>query len=299
MASYPTGSIFKAITTAAAMTHLGMTAETLIDCPAQYTIPGTNVIANDWVVAEGVPAQGLLTLHQALVQSCNTVFYQIGYELDNEDPDLLPDMAKAFGLGAPTGIPYFPETGGVVPSPEWKLETVGDYWATGDAINLSIGQGYLLATPLQMANVYATIANGGDLLQPFIVEYIQDAAGQRERIGERTVIHKVPVSRQHIAAIQAALRDQTSNSAGVGSARVFGDFPWPIAGKTGTAQTDVTQTSRPHSWFAAFGPYGEEATIASAVMVETQGEGVSFAAPATRTIYEYYITSDLAAESGR
>ena len=140
--------------------------------------PTTDVIANDWVVAEGVPAQGTLTLHQALVQSCNTVFYQLGYELDNTDPELLPDMAKAFGLGAPTGIPYLPETAGVVPSPEWKLETVGDFWATGDAINLAIGQGYFLATPLQMANVYATIANGGDLLQPFIVEYAQDAAGQ-------------------------------------------------------------------------------------------------------------------------
>jgi penicillin-binding protein 2 len=298
MAGYPTGSIFKVITTAAALEHLGMTPETLIECPAQYTIPGTNVVANDWVVAEGVPAQGTLTLHQALVQSCNTVFYQLGYELDNKDPELLPEMTKAFGLGAPTGIPFLPETGGLVPSPEWKLDTVGDYWATGDAINLSIGQGYLLATPLQMANVYATIANGGDLLQPFIVEFSQDAAGQLERIGERTVTHELPIDREDVGAIQDALRDQTSNRAGVGSARVFGDFGWPIAGKTGTAQTDIGRATTPHSWFAAFGPYGEEATIASVVMVETKGEGVSYAAPATRAIYEYYIGTDLAAETG-
>jgi penicillin-binding protein 2 len=297
-AAYPTGSIFKVITTAAALKDLGMTPETLIDCPAQYMIPGTNVLVNDWVVAEGVPAQGTLTLHQALVQSCNTVFYQLGYELDTKDPDLLPDMAKAFGLGAPTGIPYLAETGGVVPDQQWKLDTVGDYWATGDAINLAIGQGYLLATPLQMANAYASIANGGDLLQPFIVEFTQDAGGQLERVGKRTEVRKLPISRDQVGAIQSALRDQTSNTYGVGSSRVFGDFQWPIAGKTGTAQTEIGRVTKPHSWFAAYGPYGEEATIASIVMIETKGEGVSYAAPATRAIYEYYIGTDLAAETG-
>jgi penicillin-binding protein 2 len=256
------------------------------------------VLVNDWVVAEGVPAQGLLTLHQALVQSCNTVFYQLGYELDTKDPQLLPEMAKAFGLGAPTGIPYLPEAGGTVPDQQWKLDQIGDYWATGDAVNLAIGQGYLLATPLQMANAYATIGNGGDVLQPFIVEFTQDAGGGRERVGERTVARELPLSREQVNAIQAALRDQTSNAYGVGSARVFADFPWPIAGKTGTAQTEIQRTEDPHSWFAAFGPYGADATIASAVMIENKGEGVSHAAPATRRIYEYYIGTDLAAKTG-
>ncbi|MDP9469657.1 MAG: penicillin-binding transpeptidase domain-containing protein [Chloroflexota bacterium] len=290
-ARYPTGSIFKAITMAAAMEHLGYTADTPIDCPAQYAIPGTDKLVDDWVVEEGVGAQGTLSLHQALVQSCNTVFYQIGVDLDDKDEMLLPEMARAFGLGQPTNIPSFPETAGIVPDPAWKLETVGDYWATGDAVNLAIGQGYLLATPLQMANAYAAIANGGTLLQPYLVSMTRDVGGSTEKIGKRTVIRELPLKKATITALQNALRDQTSNQIQVGSSRVFGDFDWPIAGKTGTAQNNVGP--KPHAWFAAFGPYGDTATIASVVMVESVGEAVSFAAPVTRTIYEAYLKTDL------
>ena len=120
----------------------------------------------DWTVAYGVGAQGPLTLHQALVNSCNTIFYGIGRELDAMDPDYLPRMAKAFGLGAPTGIPYLPEAAGAAPDPAWKLETFGDYWATGDAVNLAIGQGFLQVTPLQLATAYAAIANGAISCSP-------------------------------------------------------------------------------------------------------------------------------------
>ena len=98
-----------------------------------------------------------------------------------------------------------------------------------------------------------------------------------------------------IAEVQSALRDQTSDWNGFGSVRVFGDFAWPIAGKTGTAQNDMDpRNDLPHSWFAGFGPYGEEATITSVVMVENAGEGVSFAAPITKQIYTSYLSSELA-----
>jgi len=296
-AAYPTGSIFKVITMAAGLAHLDYTGDTTIECPATYVIPGTDVVVNDWVVEEGAAAQGTLTLHNALVQSCNTVFYQIGYELDRMDDQLLPDMAKAFGLGAPTGIPYLPEASGTVPDPQWKQDQLGDFWARGDAINLSIGQGFLLATPLQMANAYAAIANNGSLLQPFIVEFAQNPqTGEQERIGVRDGIRRLPIEREQVQEIQSALRDQTSNAAGVGSARVFGDFDWPIAGKTGTAQTQRGRQDRdrPHAWFAAFGPYGDQATISSVVMLESRGEAVTYAAPATRDIYEAYLKTDLA-----
>ncbi|MCA9864726.1 MAG: hypothetical protein KC432_16945, partial [Thermomicrobiales bacterium] len=137
--AYPTGSAFKPITFAAGMEGLGYTADTVLDCPATFQLAGATQTWEDWTVAYNLPAQGPLTLHQALVNSCNTVFYGIGRDLDLKDPELLPNMAKAFGLGAPTGVPYLPEVSGVVPSPAWKLETLGDYWATGDAVNLSIG----------------------------------------------------------------------------------------------------------------------------------------------------------------
>jgi penicillin-binding protein 2 len=282
---YPTGSIFKVITFAAAMEHLGYEPESEIYCPTDWSIPGTDQVWRDWTYEYGVGDQGTLNLHTALVNSCNTVFYELGYELDERDNELLPAMTRAFGLGEPTGIPYFQEIAGTVPTPEWKLEAIGDYWATGDAVNLSIGQGFLEATPLQMANAYAAIANGGTLLQPFIVEALRGPDGASTTVGKRTVIRELPVGDDVIAALQSALRDQTSNSWGAGSVTVFGDFTWPIAGKTGTAQNQMTVAQTPHSWFAAFGPYGEEAEIASIVMVESVGEGVSFAAPTTREIY--------------
>ncbi len=300
--TYPAGSIFKVITTAAAMADLGYTGDTPIDCPASYTIG--DVTWNDWVVENGLSAQGQLTLHSGLVRSCNTVFYQIGHKLDDEDPNLLPDMTKAFGLGSPTGIAYFPESSGVVPDPQWKMDNIGDGWATGDNVNLSIGQGYLLATPLQMANVYAAIANGGDLLQPYLVDKaLLPGTDQVEQIGQREVIHHLPLTDDQVAELQSALRDQTSNDAGVGSSRIFGDFPWPIAGKTGTAQNGPQDgTVKPHSWFAAYGPSGEEATIASVVMFEQVGEGVQYAAPVTKAIYQAYIADatqqDLATAGG-
>jgi penicillin-binding protein 2 len=291
--TYPTGSAFKPITFAAAMEGLGYTPDTVLDCPATFRLDGASQVWEDWTVAYGLPPQGPLTLHQALVNSCNTVFYGIGRDLDIKDPEYLPAMAKAFGLGAPTGIPYLPEAGGVVPDPAWKLKTMGDYWATGDAINLSIGQGFLQVTPLQLANVYATIANGGYLLRPFIVSSIVDQNGATEAAGERTVRSRLPISGATLTALQAALRAQTSDPNGAGSYQVFGDMAWPIAGKTGTAQLGGSAATKPHSWFAAFGPYGATAEIASAVMYENVGEGVSFAAPTTRRIYEAWLQTDL------
>jgi penicillin-binding protein 2 len=170
---------------------------------------------------------------------------------------------------------------------------MGDFWATGDAVNMAIGQGYFEATPLQMATAYAAIANGGHLLMPYIVEYTRDEHDKQTRVGKRTVQHDLPVTRAHIEEIQSAMRDQTSNTWGAGSARVFGDYSWPIAGKTGTAQNELNTAAKPHAWFAAFGPYGEKATVASIVMLENAGEAVVVAAPITRTIYDAYLQTDL------
>jgi penicillin-binding protein 2 len=293
-ATYPAGSIFKVITTAAAMANLDYTGETPINCPASFSIGSQTW--NDWVVENGLSAQGELTLHSGLVQSCNTVFYQIGADLDNEGDSLLPDMARAFGLGSPTGLEYFPEATGVVPDPEWKQRNVNDGWATGDNVNLSIGQGYLLVSPLQMANAYAAIANGGELLQPYIVDRAQvSGTDQVQQVGERKVVRELPLTAEQVREIQSALRDQTSNDNGVGSSRIFNDFGWPISGKTGTAQNGPQDGStKPHSWFAAYGPADDEASIASIVMFEQVGEGVQFAAPVTRAIYEDYVDSSLA-----
>ncbi len=288
-ATYPTGSIFKVITMSAGLADLDYTGDTQFDCPSSWTIPGTDASFDDWTVDEGVGAQGTMTLHNALVTSCNTIFYQVGYALDQKDNELLPNMAKAFGLGSPTGIPYFYESGGTVPDPEWKRDTIGDFWATGDSVNLSIGQGYLLATPLQMAVAYAAIANGGHVLQPFIVEYTADHdTGKRSRVGKKVENGTLPLSDEQIATVQSALRDQTSNTWGAGSSRIFSTYDYPVAGKTGTAQNDLDGNNTPHSWFASYGPYGETPTITTIVMAENSGEGITVAAPITKAIYDAY-----------
>jgi len=292
--SAPTGSIFKVITTAAAMKYLDYDENTMIDCPATFSIGEQSW--NDWVVENGVAPQGTLTLHDGLVQSCNSVFYQIGQTLDDEDSSYLPDMAKAFGLGAKTGIPYFPEVAGVIPDPEWKSEVIGDGWSTGDAVNMAIGQGYVLATPLQMAVAYAAIANGGTVLQPYLVDRTRNTGEeQTTQVGKRVENGDLGLSTEQITQLQDMLRDQTSNTRGVGSSKVFGDFSFEISGKTGTAENSLDGTNKPHGWFAGYGPgQNDEPTIASVVMFENVGEGGTYAAPATRKIYESYIADGLA-----
>jgi cell division protein FtsI/penicillin-binding protein 2 len=112
--------------------------------------------------------------------------------------------------------------------------------------------------------------------------------GRRERIGNRTVASELPLSNDQVSEIQSALRDQASNTFGAGSARYFLDYDWPVAGKTGTAQNDLDRNETPHSWFAAFAPYGEEATFTSIVMAENAGEGIMVATPITKTIMDAY-----------
>lgn len=285
----PTGSIFKVITTAGGMDTLDYTDQTLVECPPTFYLGDESW--DDWVVENNVTAQGTLTLHQALVNSCNTVFYGIGADMDQVDPYALPEMTRAFGLGEPVNMPYFPSaTAGVVPDPTWKRENQNDGWATGDNIQLAIGQGFMTATPLQMTVAYAAIANGGDVLVPYVVDRTQEPGEEPEQVGERQVRGQLPLSGQQIEWIQTALRAQTTDPYGYGTSRLFGDFPFSISGKTGTAQNDrVNEGDRPHSWFAAYAPFpgeGGESDLASIVVLENVGEGVTYAAPVTKAIYQ-------------
>src|SRR5207248_4816645 len=123
----------------------------------KFSVPGSNIVMGDWVPQ----GHGKLDLAEGLVESCDIVFYEVGYKLNSIDPNILSDYAHQFGLGEPTGIQGLPESEGIVPSPDWKKKALRQEWFPGDAVNFAIGQGYLDATPLQMANVYSTLANGG------------------------------------------------------------------------------------------------------------------------------------------
>ncbi|MDW8059735.1 MAG: penicillin-binding protein 2 [Thermomicrobium sp.] len=274
---YPTGSTFKVVTMAAGMEYLGLGPGSTYDCPPTFTLAGSSVVWRDW----NPQGQGRLTLQSALVQSCNTVFFQIGAELDARDPNLLPQMARAFGFGQETGLAELPETPGLVPDPSWKLRERGDYWARGDAVNLSIGQGFFLATPLQLADAYAALANGGTLWRPFVVDRVVAIDGSERARSEPKARGTLPVSPDHIAAIRAALRDVVARPNGTAYA-AFQGFSLPVAGKTGTAESGQ---EAPHAWFVAIAP-ADDPQLVLVVMVEHGGEGSRVAAPIARRILE-------------
>jgi len=278
--TYPSGSIFKVITANAAVTKLGMNANTIIPCPAEYSLPGAPNIWRDWTYPN---AQGNMTLQTAITRSCNTVFYEIGKQLDDLDPNILPQQARAFGLGSATGLEELPEAAGVVPDPAWKRQNLNDGWATGDAINLAIGQGFFLSSPLQMANMYNGIANGGALLRPFLAAKVATPDGRVLRTGERKEIAKLPIPANAMAMIHTAMVNVVSASNGTAT-DAFKGVAIKIAGKTGTAQVPPNPD---HAWFASFAP-ADATKLTVITMVENGGAGSQVAAPVARHVYDVY-----------
>ena len=280
-----TGSIFKVITAAAGMADLGYTINSPVDCPGEFRLEGADQVWRDWIPG----GQGSMDLHTAIVRSCNTVFYRFGAELDEKDENLLPNMAKAFGLGALTGIPELYEIPGIVPSPDWKMENVGDFWARGDAVNLAIGQGYLVATPLQMANVYAALANGGTLYQPHLTLDIVRLDGSVAQKGEVKEIGKLPLTGEQIQGIRDALYDVVNASNGT-AVEPFVGLNHPVSGKTGTEQTGA-EGQGTNAWFAAYTP-SDAPKMTTIVFIEKGVAGSKAAAPVARRIidkwYEVY-----------
>src|SRR5438067_5366108 len=175
---YPTGSSFKPVTSAAALRNNVYRWGDKIDCPAVWTGYGAQ-----WAqLNHETSALGPIDLRTALARSCNTFFYEIGKRLNDRDPNILPNEAKSFGLGKATDIDYVFEAEGLVPSPDWKKQhftsPADQVWNPGDATNLAIGQGYLLATPLQMANYGSALANDGIVWKPRLVVEIRVRDGK-------------------------------------------------------------------------------------------------------------------------
>ncbi len=273
--TYPTGSIFKIVTMAAALERGGYQAGTLIDGPAIWYGLGASNPLHDWSAV----GHGTISLQEALVQSCDTCFYAVAKRLDGIDENILPQFARAFGFGKPTGIDNVAEASGLVGDNAWKLKTYKDAWRTGDSINLSIGQGYFLATPLQVASMLASVADKGVVHQPQLVLRI----GTAKQPG--TVTGHLPVSQEHLFTILKGMLGVTSESTGTATF-VFKGFDWQVAGKTGTAQNPGTQ---PHAWFAAIAPY-KSPQIALAVVLDNAGEGSTVAAPIARTALQAYLS---------
>ena len=275
---YHPGSTFKPIVMATGLESGLFTPESMFDDPGHWDRFSTTSPKLCWKK----DGHGHISLVNALSASCNVTFYEVGYQINRKDVNLLPDMARAFGLGRPTGIVELDEESGLVPDAAYK-KAKGEAWYDGDAVNISIGQGDMLLTPLQMAVAYSAIANGGTLYRPQIVTRI----GSKDQGPEETVAPqatgKVPLKPETLTAIRQGLRGVVAGAVGTAK-HIFVGMPVKVAGKTGTAETS---TEKPDAWFAAYAPYDAPEMVVI-VLVENVGQGSAVAAPIARNVIEAY-----------
>ena len=278
---YPTGSVMKGLSAVAALESGVYDESTHYYCTGSWTY-GFDT-RYDWLPG----GHGSMSAQTGLTHSCNPFFYEVGFRLNAEDPNLLPAFAAKFGLGQLTGINAIPEVRGSIPSPDNVLQTTGLPWSYAFAVNLSIGQGEVQITPLQMVRLYAAIANGGYLLRPLLVRE-RGILDQRTLVVKRDVMNDTRVSPENLAIVQQGLCGVVSSYGGT-AAHQFLYSPLldvGVCGKTGTAQA-AGDDELPHSWFIAYAP-AKDPQIAIVTMVENSGEGSAIAAPLTRNILEYY-----------
>ena len=291
--AYPPGSTIKPFMALAGLELGKRSLEYSISDPGFFSLPGVSHRWRDWKAG----GHGSVNLHKSIVISCDTYYYGLGNDLG---VDAIHGFLSQFGFGEKTGIDIDGEKPGLLPSQEWKWKRYKQKWFAGDTISVSIGQGYNLATPLQLAYATSILANNGVAYRPHAVRYIEDA-----RTGDRRAIEPQPVrtlklNPKWIAAVKSAMVDVTrvgtAARSGAGAKYAFG-------GKTGTAQVvamkqgekydekKVAERLRDHALFVAYAP-AENPRIALGILVENGGHGSTAAAPIARKVFDYYLLGD-------
>jgi len=297
--AYPPGSTVKPFMALMAL-HLGKrTPEYTISDPGFFTLPGVAHRYRDWKVG----GHGVVNLYRAIVQSCDTYFYGLAADTDI---DQLHGFLSQLGFGAPTGLDIEGEKPGLLPSREWKRKRFKrpeeQRWYQGDSVSVGIGQGYNLATPMQLAFATSILASNGVVYRPHLVRHVVEQRSGETRAIEPQPVRTVPLNPKWVNLVKTAMVDVTKPGgtaarAGAGAAYVF-------AGKTGTSQViamkqdekydakKVSERFRDHALFIAFAPAGEP-KIALAVLVENGGAGSATAAPIARQVLDYYLLGKL------
>ena len=307
---FPPGSVFKVIVAAAGLEEGVITPNTTLHCggilwlPNRY-YPEDPSLAQPFYcwIHHYYGSHGSLSVVSALAQSCDIFFYQVGGGYRNRFQGLgeerLGYYAELFGLGARTGIDLPGEARGLVPTSKWKRVNYSESWVTGDTYNMSIGQGFVLATPLQMLNAVAAIANGGTLYRPQLVREVVDSEGDVLRPFVPEVIRQIPISKSNLDLVRQGMRMAVAG----GTAQKAHVPGIAVAGKTGTAEffVDRNQDGLPdrtreghlptHAWFAAFAPF-DHPEIALIVFVYGGGEGSAVAVPIAQEILSYYFSQN-------
>jgi penicillin-binding protein 2 len=276
LGAYPAGSSFKPFTLVAALKTGVATPQTLVTCPPTWQY-STFTFRN--YMNHTLP--GLVGLAEAMAFSCNTTFMPLSYAVYEVNETALTDLLFEFGFGAPTGIGYLVEESGIVPDDAWLAANGRGGYSGFEQIQLSIGQGAFLGTPLQLANAYAAIGNGGTLWQPRILVTATLPDGTVVETVDPIVAQPISVSAEQLAFVTDTLEAVVTLPYGTGTP-AFAGFGIPVAGKSGTAETG---TPDPHAWFPAYAP-ADAPTISVATILPNipLGTGGSDAAPLVRQV---------------
>jgi penicillin-binding protein 2 len=275
---YPPASVFKIVTLSATLETLSFKPEDTYVCTGKWDVLGKGFEKKCWLER----GHGRINLIDGLTQSCDVVFYNLGLALHKKEPELLPNWARAFGLGVPTDILGLLESAGVVPDDAWKQANLNQPLFDGDAVNTAIGQGYMLCTPLQISRLVASIGNGGRLVRPRIIDKIVGVDGT-EQVFEPEVSGTLPLSPENLDLIRGSLEAVVSGVQGT-ARNAFINIAYTVAGKTGTAESGQ---KKPHAWFAGYAP-ATEPRVAITVILEHAGEGSREAAPLFRQVVEAF-----------
>jgi penicillin-binding protein 2 len=299
-ASYPPGSTFKPVTALAAMETGIMRPDEIIPCTPDFVRYGQTFLNWTPLIDQG------MDLKTALAESCDTYFYELGdrfYRLGANQGHPLQSWADRFGFGAPSGIDIGPEAAGLIQTPESRCKAFGGppcnndvnkTWLPGYSIQMAIGQNQLAVTPLQMARFYAMIANGGKLVAPHLAEDVEQTGNDGRVLRSFGAQSPQPtgVDPTALREVQLGLEEATHSALGTSSG-VFGNFPVDIAGKTGSAEKNITLPGYPHplnltqSWWCGYGPFDSPSIVVCAV-IENGGHGGTAAAPAALKVFEQY-----------
>jgi penicillin-binding protein 2 len=284
-ASYPSGSIIKPMHLIGALQEGVVNENTTIVDNGKLVVrsqfdPNQTFVYNGW----NLNGLGPMNARRAVALSSDIYFYTVGGGYENFRGMGIERLAKwyrAFGLGSPTGIDLPNESSGRVPTPEWKQQVKGEEWFTGDTYNVSIGQGDLLVSPLQMVRATAAVINDGELLRPVLYK-----GNSPQAKVSKVVDSKIPADSKNLQIAREGMRAVVSGG-GTTSPSTFAGVPVTVAGKSGTAETNPTTQRRSHAWFTAYAPY-ENPEIVFCVLLEEGEGGSQFAAPAIAKTMQWY-----------
>ena len=269
LSTYPPGSTCKVVNLSATLQEKTEKLDKIIECKGYY------ILGNRKALCWKETGHGKLNILEGLVQSCDIVFYELGLK---NGPSLISKYSKSYGLGERTGIDLPGELSGVVPTEEWKKRVYKDVWVKGDSINYGIGQGFLIVTPIQMANVYGTIATGKRYV-PHVVLDVKSREGKEVFKFKPSETGSIPISPENADLLRDTMRQVVKR--GTGIAAEVKDMP--AAGKTGTAENP----GKAHAWFMCFAPYSSpEIVIISFVEQGEHGDRVT--AYIAREILKWY-----------